>query len=479
MKTNIVKSTSIGNSAQCRMDAKYNSFVSNMNWTTYPNASKHCKISDVLISIPIAKQKKGDIDDDVYVINISDQIAGYGRLIDTSDFQNDAIGSDKNILTDCDIMVSKLGMPRGYIFLKPQYDGEIIGSSEFIPYKIKDITESKFYLYLLLTKELRNAYACLESGKTPSHKRVNPEEFIKIRIPHVEHDKILSAIEQIEKCEQKIDEQLSLKHPIELIINKVFSDEFGFSENLYNTFGKGMSYGTQKSDAKGIRISNVSSSKIMNSDGLRLSARVNNDITSYLTNIVNEMPHLYVKDILTETIHRGTSPAYDENGDVSVVKTAHLKNGDVIISDEEFVQKSFFDKKEKAQVRKGDILLASTGKPSIGKIDLYDEDVELFADGHISIIRIDEKKYNKQFFVYWFRCILGYFQIERDYVGCTNQVELYENEIKEFIIPDIPLSRQEEIVSIISEKIQIQKDAEIVSKKYRAEIDKIIEDAIE
>lgn len=34
----------------------------------------------------------------------------------------------------------------------------------------------------------------------------------------------------------------------------------------------------------------------------------------------------------------------------------------------------------------------------MGKIDLLEEELDLVADGHISIVRIDDKKYSRQFF---------------------------------------------------------------------------------
>ena len=54
------------------------------------------------------------------------------------------------------------------------------------------------------------------------------------------------------------------------------------------------------------------------------------------------------------------------------------------------------------------------------------------------IVRLDEDRYNPLFFVYFFRGILGAFQIERDYTGTTNQIHLYDAQIREFLIPDIP-----------------------------------------
>jgi type I restriction enzyme S subunit len=187
---------------------------------------------------------------------------------------------------------------------------------------------------------------------------------------------------------------------------------------------------------------------------------------------------LQVKDILLEAVHRGASPKYNPDGDIPVVKTGHLKNGYIEISQDEFVDSAFYNSSTRAQVKQGDILIASTGKVSLGKIDLLEEDQNLVADGHISIVRIDDKKYSCQFFNYFFRNILGYFQIERDFTGATNQIELYADEISNFQIPNISLKAQQKIVDEI--KVELDKQKEIKSKieSERNKIDKIIEKAI-
>src|SRR5208283_685310 len=128
-----------------------------------------------------------------------------------------------------------------------------------------------------------------------------------------------------------------------------------------------------------------------------------------------------------------------------VVKTGHLKNNYIEISEEEFVSIDFYNFSKRSRLIKGDVIIASTGKISLGKIDLFDDDLELVVDGHVSIIRIDEKKYNRLFFTYFFRSVLGYFQIERDFTGATNQIDLYADQISNFQIPDIRLSDQKKI----------------------------------
>jgi len=142
------------------------------------------------------------------------------------------------------------------------------------------------------------------------------------------------------------------------------------------------------------------------------------------------------------------------------------------------VSVEFYDNNKKAQLRNGDIVMASTGKVSLGKVDLVEFEDDAIADGHISIIRIDDTKYNKQFFVYFFRSILGAFQIERDFTGATNQIDLYPGQIEAFLIPDIPLSKQAKIVEEIKLQLDSQKDIEIKIAQKQDKISRIIEDAI-
>ena len=155
-----------------------------------------------------------------------------------------------------------------------------------------------------------------------------------------------------------------------------------------------------------------------------------------------------------------------------------MKNGEVLISEEEFVTKSFFESKPLAQVFKGDILIASTGKPSIGKVDLMEHDIEMFADSHVTILRINEDRCLKRFLVYYLWSVLGCYQIEKEYAGSTNQIEIYPDQIGNIIIPDISISVQEQIIQEIQDKISKQSEISTKISQLRNDINKIISDVI-
>ena len=102
----------LGISMQCRCDAKYLSFVSQDNWNAFRSTGKLCALSSFLAPVPIKKVAKGELDETSYLVNISDQKPSDGILNMNNVEMVDEINSDKNVLSGCDIIVSKLGMPK-------------------------------------------------------------------------------------------------------------------------------------------------------------------------------------------------------------------------------------------------------------------------------------------------------------------------------------------------------------------------------
>ena len=313
---------------------------------------------------------------------------------------------------------------------------------------------------------------------TYTSKYLSKDELGRIKIPLIQKFKQDQIVAQIEPIEQKIKEFKSqIKQPQE-VINKVFAREFGFDENLYNEFGKGMTAGTQIAQNRTLKIFNTDFREFARSDILRFSTRFHNPPTKELMNFLDSIETLHVKDIISNNIHRGANPKYNSDGEIPVVKTGHLKNGYIEISQEEFVDQDFYNSSIRSQVKESDILIASTGKVSLGKIDLLEDNQSLVTDGHVSIIRVNEDKYNRLFFTYFFRSILGYFQIERDFTGATNQIELYVNEITNFQIPDIPLEKQQIIVDEIKVELGKQEKIDTQIRQERNKIEEIIRKVI-
>lgn len=294
---------------------------------------------------------------------------------------------------------------------------------------------------------------------------------IPIEVQNITAKKINNILEKINKIQQS---RITL---IE-IIDEVFSRHFSLDPDLRNKLHKGMTYGTQSSTNTHFATFTSSLTQLSQTSAIRFSVRSVTPIFSELEEIVREHGYFTINEIKMEEIHRGKSPEYVPDGDIPVVKTAHLKNGEVLISEDEFVTKAFFDSKPLAQVFKGDILIASTGKPSIGKVDIMNHDIKMFADGHVTILRINEDRCLKQFLVYFLWSVLGCYQIEKEYAGSTNQIEIYPDQIGNIIIPDIPISTQEQIIQEIQDKINNQSEISTKVSLLRNEINQIISDVI-
>ena len=382
-------------------------------------------------------------------------------------------------ISNDNILISSLRLAKSpALYFESEDLSDYVFSNGFYVYKVKKEWNIKFILYVLRTKKLRNI---LDENiyRGIGISAYKDSDLKNIKIPLISKSKQDQIVAQIEPIEKRIKE---LKNKIALaqeIINKVFVREFKFDKNLYNEFGKGMTAGTQIAQDRTLRIFETDFSKFSRSGILRFSSRFHNTPTKKLMDFLDGIKVLKVKDIIIEPIHRGASPKYNPDGEIPVVKTGHLKNGYIKISQDEFIDRDFYNSSVRSQIKEGDILIASTGKVSLGKIDLVETNQDLIADGHISIVRIDEKKYNRLFFTYFFRSILGYFQIERDFTGATNQIELYADEISNFQIPNISLKAQQKIVDEIKTELDKQERMNQTIETERNKIDGIIERAVE
>jgi type I restriction enzyme S subunit len=334
------------------------------------------------------------------------------------------------------------------------------------------------FLYYLTRTELFQCQIKNLAYKKKAQPGLNLEHLSKIKIPKMSKSlqgKIITVIEPIEKKIKGL--KLQIKEPFE-IINKIFAEEFNYSQTLWKEFGKGMTAGTQKSYQKNLTWFSIQSSQIAHCNLLRFSSRFHNPITIKLNRILERLDLWLVEEVIND-IKKGVQPSYDTDGDVKVVKIANMKNGYIDFSEAEFVNEQFYESvKKQAGIDKGDILLCCTGKVSLGKIDYYDLDESTILSVDSYIIRLNEVNVHPLFFTYFFRGILGAYQIERDYTGTTNQIHLYNTQIKEFRLPKIEMNCQKKIADRIKKALDKQKTIEIQIKEKQNEISIIIEEAI-
>lgn len=271
--------------------------------------------------------------------------------------------------------------------------------------------------------------------------------------------KILNFEKEISQLKIQIKE-------FKLIVDEVFSKYFKLDLKQHSNLEKKRIFGEN--------LLNLSKSV-----QLRSSLKFHHPKFDFGLEKIKEFKTVKLKQLLKEPVRRGVQPEYEEEGEIQVIKTTNLRNGYIDLSEAEYVNNEFFNRKrKKAGIKYLDILIASTGTGSIGKVDIWESDDEALADGHISIIRANQDKVNPYYLTYYLRSIFGYCQIEANFSGMSNQIEIYPNDIEKFeiLIPDKIV--QDQIVKEIEDKLNEQKKIMEQIEKLKQEIDNLIEKAI-
>jgi type I restriction enzyme S subunit len=387
--------------------------------------------------------------------------------------------SDKGKVRDLDILICK--------------DGALTGKTCFVDFNVFPSKEvmvnehiyilrgneniSQKFLFYLTTNDLFQSQVRDLSYRKKAQPGLNFDHLRKIKIPLIPELKQGQIIAQIEPVEKKIKELKAEIKPKQEVINKVFAREFLFDKNLYNEFGKGMTAGTQVAQDRTLSVFKTGFSELSKSGILRFSTRFHNIPTKKLMDFLDSIKTLKVSDII-ESYEKGVQPQYNPDGEIPVVKIANLKNGYIVFSETENITQEDFSKLDnKKKLKEKDIIICATGKISLGKIDFYEYSNEAITSVDNYILRLNEK-YNPLFFTYFFRSILGHFQIERDFTGATNQIHLYWEQISNFQIPDISLKAQQKIVDEIKAELDKQEEVKQKIKTERNKIDEIIEKSI-
>ncbi len=157
-----------------------------------------------------------------------------------------------------------------------------------------------------------------------------------------------------------------------------------------------------------------------------------------------------IQDLNLIKTRRGKSPSADSyvdeiDGFALVVKAGSSisKLGTIISENSDWIEKSVYDEfleKEKESeaniniIKKGDILLSSTGEGTLGKCCVYNITTPAIADAHVTIIRVNKKKVDPFYLADYLRKGFGASQITRLYTGSTGLIELTPDQVDNIVI---------------------------------------------
>jgi len=125
--------TNIGGQVFLRCDPKYRYFWDNKRGEVIAN-KESIPLKEILLPLPKKVFKKGDLDKEYLLLGINTSEPRDGQLRNLPGVIK--IGSDKLLLKDADIIITKLGATHGYVFDNTLKGQNLIGSTELIPYQL-------------------------------------------------------------------------------------------------------------------------------------------------------------------------------------------------------------------------------------------------------------------------------------------------------------------------------------------------------
>lgn len=212
-----------------------------------------------------------------------------------------------------------------------------------------------------------------------------------------------------------------------------------------------------------------------------INDRINsNHYRSYMTKNELEIKNsglevLRIKDIVVK-IRRGKGLKKDDSGEIPNYKVRNLTNFGINKDDVDLITHREFVNNKSSHIKIGDVLLASTGVGSLGKVDLFFDDIKATVDGHITILTTKEE-YDGGYLKAYLQSRYGQIFIEQNTIGSTGQTELYAKDIGEILIPIPSPKIQKYIGDKVRRAEELREEAKAAKKDYEYIIQDIYSDS--
>lgn len=445
-----------------RLDAKFANFIELVPSSQW-SCRDFCVLKAVLTPINSPIYKKGELEDAFYLIDLANIERRANNLTNLEAVTE--IGSDKCLIKNGDLVIPKMEPKKGQFFLNLEHN-QYLGSTELIEYKINSEKYNPIFLYSLLTSDIAlKTLSFLESGKT--HKRVNPESLLKLKIPFVPISIQNGKAKEIENIRNEISNlKNSRLNPVG-IINQVFGQAFSFNWEKFENIKREKTYTS-------------SIVNFANNIDCRMGIRFHNKAGKYIQAFLEQITNKRIKNFISEPIVLGKSISpkdYDEDGDYFYIAMSNIKTWAFDPEDCKKVNEEYSASNLNKTVQKGDILLARSGEGTIGKVALIeDEEISgIFAD---FTQRIRLTGFDPLCAYYYFRSDFFQYLVYTHKKGLGNNTNIFPSQIREFPMPDWDEIQQAEIVETIKTQLDAQKEIDRQIEEKQQAINKIIKDAI-
>lgn len=428
------------------------------------NTSKLIQLKYVLKELKTVRLNKGDLLKSEILIDIGNIDRRNNLLINTQTVNT--IGSDKNIIQKGDIIIPKLQPRMGNIFLNLSHQ-RYIGSTELIEYTISTEHNPIFIYYLITSTGFLKNLIKLESGKT--HRRVNPIDFLKIKIPYIDiktQNKVSLKIKPIEKEIHTLKNQIK---DLKEVIDNEFADIFNFD--------------LTKADKAKNKIIHIADFTDTANDEMKfdISLKYRYIFNKFIKRFEN-IEWIVLDKIVTvkggKRLPKGQDVTESET-DYKYIRVDDLDwDGNFDIDNVKYISEENQKKIKNYIANENDILLTIVGA-TVGKCGLVPKDLDGYniTENFARLIIKNKKEYLPKYLLFCLMSKTSIYQID-EYKGRGSQGKLAIFRIKKIKIPVLNIDEQKKLIKSIERVFDAQN---LITKKIvkeRKKIDVLINETI-
>ena len=174
-------------------------------------------------------------------------------------------------------------------------------------------------------------------------------------------------------------------------------------------------------------------------------------------------------------IKRGLQPRYVEGGNVLVINSRYVSKRLIDTEHAERTDEAFWHESARAQARKYDVIMNSTGWGTIGRTNCVLHDQKTVVDNHVAIIRVKEGACNPIYLAVYLNSKPGLMQTDKWLSGSSGQIELYPSDIARFLLYVPSAEFQQKVAHLVGQSYRAREKAKALLEQAKGNVEALVE----
>lgn len=360
-----------------------------------------------------------------------------------------------------DVVLSRIDVHHGATGVLPDEFGEAFFTNEFIIFEPAP-SLNRVFLQLLLRQPYYRLETRGEASGSTGRKRFAHHDLPKIQIPvfaRPTQDQIVEAYQEklaeAHEVQKQIDQTQAAAHVKLLQALKLEPISYTDPHGMFT----------------------IDPDEVAASYNSRLDVRFQAPVQRTLEESLVMLGFVRLRDgLLRERPIKKRAPGLRDTWDeqIPILKVRNLTDDEINWDDVDYVtQPTFADMDAAYHLRMEDVLVSATGRGSIGKIGLMEEERDATVDGHVMIVRPEPSRLDPEFLVHYLRTSVGQAQFERLYVGSTGQTEFNVEDMEHMLVPPVRIDQQRYVASDVRPYVLRTRELRQRQEEIKAEAEEV------